>query len=616
MKSFLEKNLYYLSNIDSILAKRIAKVNLDEKVKILETPTGFPSLKAISYDGVEIQLHSFYDPIIEARQFMESKELGNTDMYALSGFGLGYHAIELANRLRKKNWLLLIEAREDIFRMAMEFIDLSAILSRPRTRFFVGQSWPSFLGWLKDFLNESESEDTTLTTYAPSFRILPQFYINVANEMTSAINRRKVELFTLLKNGKLLEENAIHNLPEIVKSVGVKSFYNCFEGIPAIVVAAGPSLNQSVDLLHKVKGKAFIICVGKVLKLLFDKGIIPEFTATLDMLPSSKVCFDGLDKLKDVILIFDPDSYHRIVSNYPGAKVNFETIINLSKWMYYFISDKGDLEKGLSVAHTAFFFARHTGANPIILVGVDLSFPTDKTHAEGVTQTWGGNFNESDPDIMMVPLVTGGQVRTLKSFQSFINAFEIEIEKTNATVINTSHFGALIRGTTNMSFQDAIAKYCFTEKPINEKIQSILKEKRNFDKEAFRSYSPTLLNEIEQIIEISERGLKYTKRLYKLDRTNKIDEQEFNNIGNKVNKLRLEILKHHKTALLLQRILVNEALQIKEISETLEETDRNNIKQITKLELERFELFFKGYLSASEFFQSHFKPVREKPLSI
>ena len=52
--------------------------------------------------------------------------------------------------------------------------------------------------------------------------------------------------------------------------------------MPAIVVAAGPSLNKNIDELKRAKGKAFIIAVDTAIKPLLKKGIIPDMFAIVD----------------------------------------------------------------------------------------------------------------------------------------------------------------------------------------------------------------------------------------------------------------------------------------------------------------------------------------------
>ena len=52
----LEKNLLYLSHVDKVLTERIKSIPAASEngtIKILESPVGAPTLKTISYDGIE-----------------------------------------------------------------------------------------------------------------------------------------------------------------------------------------------------------------------------------------------------------------------------------------------------------------------------------------------------------------------------------------------------------------------------------------------------------------------------------------------------------------------------------------------------------------------------------
>jgi hypothetical protein len=612
MRSYLEKNLQYLFHLDRGLAERVKRIPLSDAVRVQPSRLGPPTLIAQASDNTYIQVHSLYDPLTEAKRFVEGKRLGQTDSLVICGFGLGYHVIEMYMRLKKGRWFVIIEGRQDIFRAALEYVDLSALLSGQKVRIFVGQDWSKFLEWFKDFLNESEVDDITVFTYPPSARLLPEFYKNLPQEMASAVNRRKVELATLFQSAEIFETNAIRNLPYVISSCGVKAFENRFAGIPAIVIAAGPSLNSNLELLAQLQNKALMICVGKTLKLLLKKNISPNFVANLDMTKPSKESFDGLSDLKGVNLVYDPDSYYEIISGYPGDRITFETIVPFNRWIRRFIGEKGFLEKGLSVAHTAFFFARYAGADPIILVGVDLAFPTDRTHADDVTMTWGGRVQERDPERVMVPCVKGGMVRSMRGFLSFINAFEIEIAKTPAKVINTTEEGALIRGAIHMPLREAIAQYCTDKYPIGEMVQRCLSEPRPFDKEAFARESKKVLSSADYIVNISEDALRYVKRLSRLDKTNKYDQPEYNKLVTKINEIRLQILQQEEILPLLQRVMSPRAAYIKDISRRLEGLDPHDAKQAVRLEMERFSEFFKAYREAARFFKRELEPVRQR----
>jgi hypothetical protein len=97
--------------------------------------------------------------------------------------------------------------------------------------------------------------------------------------------------------------------------------------------------------------------------------------------------------------------------------------------------------------------ARYMGADPIIFVGLDLSFPIDQEHADGCAQTWKLDFNNTE--FIWVPNNTGGKVKTIPNFLSMIHSFEYEIKKTRARCINVSEDAAMIKGAEWMPLKEA-----------------------------------------------------------------------------------------------------------------------------------------------------------------
>lgn len=617
LKSYLEKNLSYLAFVDKELADRMARMPPGRDMNVTEARSGMPTLSVKLSDGRELRVHSDYDPRRDAGLFIGSKEIHGRDGYVLAGMGLGYEAVELAHRLDPKAWFAVLEAREDVFRAALKYMDLAPLLSRPRTFFFVGSDPLDFQHWLKRFLDQSEVDDLSVFTHLPSIQMQPTFYAHVNTELAVAVNRRKIELATLLKHAETLERNGINNLLHTVRAAGVADFRDRFKGCPAIVVAAGPSLNGAIELIKNIQGKAVIVCVGKVLKLLLKNGIVPEFTAHLDMLAVGKGYLTDLDLPGRVLLIYDQDANDEAVSSFPGEKVTCETIVHLSQWIKAFTGEKGYLEKGLSVAHTAFFLARELGADPIILVGVDLALPTDRTHAEGVVPTWGGQVNEKGLQMVMLPSVKGGQVRSLPSFLSFITAFESEFSKTKAKIINTSEGGAMIRGAYSMPLAQALEQYCQKPAPIRETIDACLDHahRRPFEGDSFARASAELLKQAETIMVEAEQSLKYLRRIKSVDRTNKLDEVEFKKLAAKLNESRHEVMRQDKVLNLLQRVLSRYASEIRKVNKQIDLLNPEDVRGRTRLEAQRMELFFQGYLHSARFFVEHFRPVRDRILA-
>ena len=130
---FLEKNLAVLNRVDENLGRKIEAVQVRIPYEVVSTRN---SNLTVKMEG--LSLHSTYDPQKEAdqivRRFME-EDPGNGLIFVL-GMGLGYHLEKLLEV--DGSPLILIEPNLEVFRIALENMDLERVLLNCR-RLFVGK---------------------------------------------------------------------------------------------------------------------------------------------------------------------------------------------------------------------------------------------------------------------------------------------------------------------------------------------------------------------------------------------------------------------------------------------------------------------------------------------
>jgi spore maturation protein CgeB len=127
---YFKKNIEILKTIDTNLSDAIIAAKKDKDLQILTSKTGIPSLKA-----GHITIHSLYDPIKEAEEWVEhhKEKIKRASSVVVLGFGLGYHIMELCKlELLKVSEIdvVVFEPRIDILRTALEAVDLTSILKR------------------------------------------------------------------------------------------------------------------------------------------------------------------------------------------------------------------------------------------------------------------------------------------------------------------------------------------------------------------------------------------------------------------------------------------------------------------------------------------------------
>ncbi|MCL2102596.1 MAG: glycosyltransferase [Syntrophorhabdaceae bacterium] len=121
----LEKNLKELEKLSPRLAKRLRDAESAGNVSVVASKAGPPSIKV----GDSL-LHSVYDPLREAREWVEHHraEIESSSSIAVLGVGLGYHIEEL---LRVTDKLVIaFDPRIDVLLAASRVRDLSALFSR------------------------------------------------------------------------------------------------------------------------------------------------------------------------------------------------------------------------------------------------------------------------------------------------------------------------------------------------------------------------------------------------------------------------------------------------------------------------------------------------------
>lgn len=309
--------------------------------------------------------------------------------------------------------------------------------------------------------------------------------------------------------------------------------------IPGILVAAGPSLNKNIQELKKAKGKAFIIAVDTAIKPLLKAGIVPDMYAIIDaMKPLELVQEEGA---REIPLLTTLNAAPEILKFHKGMKFFYnegylfaEKIFRQSGQMV------GDIACGGSVATSVFSLFHKIGITTIILVGQDLAYTDNKSHADG---TFHQIMKEEDTsNFMMVEGNYEEKVPTRTDFKVFIDWYDWYIDACkkridNFCVINATEGGAKIKNTEIMSLKEAIQREC--KKEIN--IQQCLKKLRPMLNAEARDWSVNYLHKLPKEYENLKSDAKKLIKLYeKLDKVcnrNNIDSKEYINLLKKIEKL-------------------------------------------------------------------------------
>lgn len=489
-------NLAELAHRHPALAERVAALpSPDGSLQPLEGKRGLPTVRATTPDGRRVLLHSQYDPVTEAQRAVASAAVGDARMAVVFGFGLGYH-IEalLAAHGRGLERLIVLEARLDLFALALRLRDLRPLWRLPGVHLVVGGSAEDVFELAFTVCMELLTSQPALIPHSPSMNLASSWYKAAQEQLVVAARMGSWSAQTKMVLGRTALLNVIRNYTAMAALPGIERLLGRFTDVPAFIVAAGPSLDKNIDQLRRVGDRGLIVCVDTVLRRLLAAGVRPHIVCTIDSHALSMRHLDGVAPPPETVLAVDIECCPEIRGPFPGPK----TVIwvrknNLLCWLEDQIGGRGAVEKGNTVAHTAFFVARDLGATRLIFVGQDLAYPREPgvTHASGTSfraqWRWANpaktHLIQPNPlqpgenqviEVYWVSGVDGAPVPTIPQLFTYLRQFERQIRGTATPCIDATEGGALIGGTTLMSLSDAIDAYCVAEADLTARIHAAL----------------------------------------------------------------------------------------------------------------------------------------------
>jgi hypothetical protein len=191
---------------------------------------------------------------------------------------------------------------------------------------------------------------------------------------------------TLRRFGKRWVRNLATNREAIRDLPGVSRLFARLSPLPfpALLVAAGPSLDKVAPLLPELAKRAVVVAVDTSHRLLLEHGVEPDFTVAvdpqywnarhLDRAPAANTC-----------LVAESAVWPSALRAPFARSFLCASLFPLGRFLEERLDPKGSLGAGGSVATTAWDFARSLlGARgDIWIAGLDLSFPSLKTHFRG-----------------------------------------------------------------------------------------------------------------------------------------------------------------------------------------------------------------------------------------
>lgn len=379
-------------------------------------------------------LHSRLDPMWEARILAEKIYDPSKRGYSLLGGGLGYLAYQLWRLSDGAVKITLFEYEERMAQYARRYGVLDWI---PGECLEVRVD-PDIL----PFLYSVEDEFVGYHIFEPEMHIAPRDTWSVLQELMMINNT--VWFYDIDVNRNYYKN--IYSAARPVSELDVGMMKK-----KVIVVAGGPSLDDSLDFIRENQSDMSVIAVGTVFRKLVASGIQPDMVTILD---PKKVMLRQLEGVEDqqIPLLLGITAYWKLADRYTGPKYLVPTLSALDREQEY--AEQYGLEVwncGCTVTMMAVNAALYCGAAEIYLAGADFAYPGGWSHASGTNE----RQQERQEDLFPVEAVDGGVVYSRADLTMFRRDLEGLIASTpDVTYYNMSGSGAKIAGTRQMREDD------------------------------------------------------------------------------------------------------------------------------------------------------------------
>lgn len=459
------------------------------------------------------------------------ERLGKIHKYApvfLFGIGSGAYLKALIQNTEKEVYVVAYEPSLHVFQKLLCEVDLSKeIENRPIAFIVEGVNETEFEPVLHKVLAVQNMEFLKEEIH-PNYR---EFYGEKIVEKVRLVQKKVEKYMMEYRSGQLFQKNVVQNIFSNMKYV-CEGYHTkqLSKVIPpdgtAILIAAGPSLNKNIQELKAAKNKAFLLAVDTAVKPLLLHGIVPDAFITID--PDKPLKLIEIEGAENIPVIAPATAKYTLLDHQKKQKIFYYDSYTMPAHVYW-INGKElpGVSTGGSVACSGFSLLYKLGFRTIILVGQDLAYTDNKSHADG---TFEEKMPKKDTEGMI--MVKGNyqeKVPTLQNLKVYLDWFGEYIkgakEHRNIRVVNATEGGAWIEGTERMTLKDIIAEVCTEGMDYEDRIAHMEPGLSREEREKAVEYLHSVPEQFQEMREDANRLKHAYQKLSRLGRSRNVSEE-------------------------------------------------------------------------------------------
>jgi len=361
-----------------------------------------------------IQIYSQYRPVEGAKRFIQAEYDSNAGSYLLIGLGLGHHLQALLECVNGKEIIVYYfsESELQLFK-----------------KYNVTNWWKKKNIHLVNKINSlSLNNDVQI--------ILPNVWLKAIGQehpLFSILEVIKIQQISYKRNRELLRENFNKNI-----MLGDFTIQTKKQTKIACLVAAGPSLNETVFWLKKYQNDIDIYVVSTALKTLLAHDVYPKAVVISD---ANEITLQHFEKTgyKGQLYYLCTANYQSIIHHKGPRYILYQKGYELAE---KHVKNVPLIDTGGSVGTVTFSLVEQLGYEKIVLFGQDLGFYGQHTHANFATSN---RFFTNEFSVREEQANDGSIIYTRPMFQVFKHWYDQKMTTTKLKVFNTARKGAKIK---------------------------------------------------------------------------------------------------------------------------------------------------------------------------
>lgn len=544
-----EKNLAVIKKYRPDLLETIELHKMESKEDIsFEKAENGEFYPVLTYNQEEWRLNSKYNPAKAADIFAEQcGDIKEFTMLFIFGFGDGRFIKATLEQLDESIIVVVYEPSGKLFAAMLEQYDFSEIVKKKNLLLMVEQEniLQAYFETIINYNNLRMLKTLSLPAYDIVFA---EQYKHMLEHMIYFMKRTRSYRATIYNFRSEFAGHAINTMYDYLWQTDTYQLKKQLAAIdlkkiPAIIVAAGPSLNKNVHELKRAKGKALILVVDAALRAVINAGVKPDLGMTIDARVPDRF-FEGVD-ISEFPFIFENISKEKLVNEHTGKHFYDEFPCELFRQAA--MKERGYqldvIESGGSISTSAYSLVKALGFKKIVFIGQDLAFTGGLTYNTALSEGKAKDrkYQESRT-LVEVRGYDGTVLKTDYQMDMYRRWIENEILKLppDIEVIDATEGGAIIEGAKIQTLKEVIDS-CTEEVDFEKLLREVPLEFSDEERKHIIQRIKREPKRLEKIKEYIKEAAEVVEQLKKADAGKEIEEEkrllkEFNKLNKRIQR--------------------------------------------------------------------------------